>query len=123
VLLVMSEHALACGGPCATPSLWDVQDQGGAPLVVTNFGLLTSGEAGWTLSCEEGIGGLILHASVSGQQAFVSTDLGLFAQAGAACEWQPGPASERSAWLLSYVVTQTEDGGEPLHLALVYDAE
>ena len=122
-IAVMPAQAWACGGPCATPSLWDVQEQDGAPLVVTNFGLLTEGDTGWTLICEERIGGLILDARASGQRAFVSTDLGLFAQTGAACDWQPGPASQRSDWLLSYVLAPTGADEPAIHLALVYDPE
>lgn len=111
----------ACGGPCTTPELWGVLPFNGAPLVVTNFGMLSPDDSAWRLTCEETIGGIVLGVRSNGTHAVISTDAGLFVAGVDTCKVEPGPKSPRSAWFLDVAVASAPALNTPPLLGLVSD--
>lgn len=122
VSVLKASDARACG-PCTTPELWDVQNLAGETVVVTNFGLLSRYEGGWRVTCEEVIGGLLLDVQGDDAESLVSTDSGLFVQAGGLCDWSSGPASVGNDWALSLSSSRVDSGEARARFALVLDAE
>lgn len=110
----------ACG-PCTVPELWGLRELEGAPVVVSNFGLLSKTDSGWLLTCEERIGGLMLDARGDANASLVSTDLGVFAQAGGVCEWEKGPTPAKNDWALSFSLPPVTSGRASESFALVID--
>lgn len=120
-LSVPATRAAACGGPCDTPDLWSVLDLGETPLVVTNFGLLSSDGSGWNLTCEETIGDIVLDVKSNGAHLVASTETGLFISTASVCGFIPGPRSSASTWFLDLAIAADSTADAPRLLGLVSD--
>ncbi len=115
-------RALACGGPCSTPDLWGVLELGETPLVVTNFGLLSTSGGAWNLTCEETIGDVLLEVKSNGAHLVASTETGLFITTEGVCGFQRGPTSSASAWFLDLVIAADSTADSPHLLGVVSNA-
>lgn len=115
-------RAHACSGPCTSPELWGLVPLGATPLIVTNFGLLSTADGGWKLTCEEVIGGILLAVESNATHAVVSTDIGLFVGSDGLCGFDAGPTSARSRWFLDVAIAADSTARSPHLLGLVSDA-
>jgi hypothetical protein len=122
-LALGSARALACGGPCNSPELWNVLPLGETPVVVSNFGLLSPTAKGdWQLTCEETIGDVILSVRSNGSLLVASTETGLYLSTADTCGYRPGPQSPTSSWFFDFAIAADSNADAPHLLGLVSEA-
>lgn len=121
-IVLSAQRAQACGA-CAVPELWDVQNLGGEPVLVTNFGLLAQHGDGWRVTCEEVFGGLLLSVRGDEREGWVSTDIGPFRRSGSACDWSPVAPPERAVWAWKFALAHGVGEGTTRRFVLVIDKE
>jgi MYXO-CTERM domain-containing protein len=117
--------ALACSGPCDVGDVWSAAWVGDELNVVTNFGLLRRGEAGWHLDCEEVLGDKVTGAHYSESVQVTLTASGFLVRQDGICNWESQIEGASNSWLLGSGLAQLADDDSgvsaPTLLGLVID--